>query len=114
MRSGVFAGAVLVLLAPLIVAAQQTESYSLGPGDQVSIVVFGESDLSLSFSVTDNGLLNYPFLGDIKVSGLTVSELQQRIADGLRGDYLIDPEVTVSITQYRPFFLNGEVSRPGR
>jgi len=93
--------------------AQQAAGYVLAPGDQVAITVFGEADLSMEFTLSDSGALNYPFLGEVRVSGLTMPELEKRIADGLRGDYLIKPEVTVSMKQYRPFFLNGEVNRPG-
>ena len=94
-------------------AAQQSEAYRLSSGDKVAISVFGEEDLSMTVTLGDDGLVKYPFLGEIEVSGLTVAELERVISDGLRGDYLINPEVTVRIEQYRPFFLNGEVSRPG-
>ena len=93
--------------------AQQSESYRLAAGDKVAISVFGEDDLSMSFTVSEDGLLNYPFLGQLKVTGLTTPELERSISNGLRGDYLINPEVTVRIEEYRPFFLNGEVNRPG-
>lgn len=102
----------LLLFAPLAVA-QQAFVYVLAPGDQVAISVFGEPDLSVEFTLGDSGELNYPFLGEIRVAGQTIPELENRIANGLRGDYLIDPDVTVSITQYRPFYLNGEINRPG-
>ena len=106
-------GATLLILLTSLAAAQQVTDYVLAPGDQVAISVFGEPDLSVEFTLSDNGALNYPFLGEIRVAGLTMPELEQRIADGLRGDYLINPDVTVSMKQYRPFFLNGEVNRPG-
>ena len=106
-------GATLVVLATSLAAAQQVSDYVLGPGDQVAISVFGEPDLSVEFTLSDSGALNYPFLGEIRVAGLTMPELEKRIADGLRGDYLIKPDVTVSMKQYRQFYLNGEVNRPG-
>ena len=104
---------VVLLLAVSAAAAQQSEAYRLAPGDKVAISVFGENDLSMDVMLADDGVLKYPFLGEIRVAGLTVPELRRTIADGLRGDYLINPEVTVAIRQYRPFFLNGEVNRPG-
>ena len=107
------AGATLLILLTSLAAAQQASSYTLAPGDEVAISVFGEPDLSVEFTLSDNGVLNYPFLGEIRVTGLTMPGLERRIADGLRGDYLINPEVTVLMKQYRPFFLNGEVNRPG-
>lgn len=105
--------AVLLILLASLAAAQQATRYALGPGDQIAISVFGEPDLSVEFTLSDNGVLNYPLLGEIRVAGLTMPELEKRIAEGLRGDYLINPDVTVSMTQYRPVFLNGEVKRPG-
>lgn len=88
-------------------------SYGLGAGDKISIRVFGEDDLSMDTLIGDSGVLSYPLLGDIKVLDLTISELERRIDRGLRGDYLINPSVNVSITQYRPFFIQGEVVSPG-
>ena len=88
-------------------------AYKLGPGDQIIITVFGEDDLSMNFRLNDTGTLNYPFLGELKIEGLGVAELEQLITSGLKGPYLINPEVTVSIGEYRPFFVHGEVERPG-
>jgi polysaccharide export outer membrane protein len=108
-----YVGATLLIALTSLTAAQQTTSYVLAPGDRVAISVFGEPDLSVEFTLSDNGALNYPFLGEVRVAGLTMTQLEQQIADGLRGDYLINPDVTVSMKEYRPFFLNGEVNRPG-
>ena len=101
-------------LAATAALAQPTDSvYRLGPGDRIIIKVFGEEDLSMDFRLNDSGRLNYPFLGELVVQGLTVTELEQRITRGLRDSYLRDPAVTVSIAEYRPFFLYGEVQKPG-
>jgi protein involved in polysaccharide export with SLBB domain len=112
---------VLALLMPLLAwgqagsatATQQPSGYSLGPGDEVSIRVFGEEDLSQKLKIASNGRMNFPFLGELNAAGLTTAELEKRIADGLRGDFLIDPKVSVTITDYRPFFVNGQVKSPG-
>jgi len=101
-------------LAAAAALAQPTDSgYRLGPGDRIIIKVFGEEDLSMDFRLNDSGRLNYPFLGELVVQGLTVAELEQLITRGLRGSYLRDPTVTVLIAEYRPFFVNGEVQKPG-
>lgn len=93
---------------------QSTDSgYRLGPGDQILINVFGEENLSMNFRLNDTGRLNYPFLGELTVEGLTLAELEQLITQGLKGPYLVNPEVTVSIGEYRPFFMQGEVNHPG-
>ncbi len=97
------------------VSAQPVEvsQYTLGSGDTVSITVYGQEDLSLETRLTDIGVINYPYLGEISVLGMTVSGLENFIYEGLKGDYLINPSVSVSIIEYRPFFINGEVKDPG-
>ncbi|MDD4946751.1 MAG: polysaccharide export protein [Gallionella sp.] len=88
-------------------------NFHLGPGDVISITVYGEEDLSRQhYRLPDSGLIMFPF-GEVAASGLTISELESRIADGLRGGYLVNPRVSVSIEEYRPFFINGQVAQPG-
>jgi polysaccharide export outer membrane protein len=87
--------------------------YTLGAGDQVQITVYGEKDLTTNIKINKSGVISFPFLSDIKVAGLSPKELETKIANGLRGDYLIDPQVSVSIAMYRPFFIHGQVKRPG-
>jgi polysaccharide export outer membrane protein len=101
------------LVAAAAFAQPADTDYRLGPGDQIIINVFGEKDLSMDFRLNDTGQLNYPFLGEIVVEGLTVAELEQFITRGLKDTYVLNPAVTVSIAEYRPFFLNGEVRKPG-
>ena len=104
----------LLSLAAAAAFAKPTDSdYRLGPGDRIIIKVFGEEDLSMDFRLNDTGRLNYPFLGEIIVEGRTVAELEQLITGGLKDTYLINPAVTVSIAEYRPFYLYGEVHTPG-
>lgn len=88
--------------------------YTLGSGDTLRIFVFGEPDLSFDeIRLTDSGSFSYPFLGDISAKGKTSSQVEETIIAGLKGDYLIDPKVNVSIVEYRPFYMNGEVKKPG-
>ena len=94
-------------------ANASTAEYRMNAGDRISIRVYGESDLSVDAMLAESGSINYPFLGELKVAGLTPSELESVIVNGLKGDYLINPSVTVSITQYRPVFIYGEVQVPG-
>lgn len=92
--------------------AQEQADYILGTGDTINIQVHGEGDLSFETRIGGDGTIRYPFLGDIKVTGRTVSQVRWLIADGLRGDYLDDPSVNVSVIEYRPFFILGEVKKP--
>lgn len=107
---------VLLVLARLSFAAEEEgmSNYRLGAGDTISIIVFDEKELSLKeVKLSDAGSISYPMLGEIRVLGLTVSALQQKVTDGLKGKYLIDPKVTVAIDQYRDVFVNGQVHKPG-
>lgn len=89
-------------------------TYQLGAGDMLTIRVLGEPELSLEkIRLTDAGTLSYPILGEIRLLGLTTSELEKIIADGLRGRYLKNPQVSVQMDEYRPFYVNGMVEKPG-
>ncbi len=105
----------VVLLALICFAtlADEAENYKLGPGDIIVIQVFGEDELKLETQLTDSGTVNYPFLGTIKVVGMTIKELEQRVYSGLKPDYFVEPNVFVGIVQYRPFYIHGEVKKPG-
>jgi polysaccharide export outer membrane protein len=87
--------------------------YRLGHGDRLSVQVYGESELSKEYAIGSNGRLSFPFIGEVPVMGLTAIEVGQRLTDALRGDYLIDPKVTVTVVRYRPIYVNGEVKSPG-
>ena len=102
------------LFAQFVSAAEPVEqSYRLAAGDRILIRVYGEDDMAVDTRLGDSGVISYPFIGDINARGLTVAELAQRITRGLKGPYLVDPVVSVDIAEYRPFFLNGEVNKPG-
>jgi polysaccharide biosynthesis/export protein VpsN len=103
-----------MLLATGVSSAQSTaDVYRLGPGDLIDVSVFGEQDLSIQARLDDSGAIDYPLLGTLSAKGLTAEELSARITSGLKGPYLINPRVTVAVSEYRPFFVNGEVERPG-
>ncbi|MFV8782791.1 polysaccharide biosynthesis/export family protein [Microbulbifer sp. SA54] len=103
----------IVLLFADIALAESEIGYRLGAGDKVSVRVYGESDLSISLLLDESGVINYPFLGEIKVFGLTPAELEEVIVSGLKGDYLVNPNVAVSVVEYRPIYIYGEVRSPG-
>jgi len=94
-------------------AKSSFSNYRLGVGDKVKIQVYGEEDLTIETTLTDAGTITYPLLGELKVSGLTIGELNAKIANGLKGGYLVDPNVTIYITEYRDYYINGEVEKPG-
>jgi len=87
--------------------------YKLNAGDAIAIRVFGEESLNIDVELDGTGVVNYPFLGKIFVSGLSVNSLTQLIASGLKDGYLNNPQVNVSIIKYRPFYVAGQVNSPG-
>jgi len=101
------------LFVSTLSAAELLTHYKLGPGDQIKIQVTGENDLLLDVLIGESGMISYPFLGDVNVNDLTVSELDDFITKGLKGPYLVDPDVTVSVQTHRKFFVDGKVEKPG-
>lgn len=91
----------------------QFSDYPLGSGDTVKITVYGEEELSIETRLSDAGTISYPFLGEMEVLNLTTSELSNKIATGLADGYLLSPNVNVAVLEYREFFINGEVKKPG-
>lgn len=92
-----------------------SSDYLLGAGDEIKINVFQEPDLSFEkILIPESGVISYPFLGSLAVSGRTVKSLEIEINDALAGDYLVRPKVLVSIERYRGFFLDGQVNVPGQ
>ena len=120
MPSPTFARLVAVLafaFATAAAALAQSDSisnYRLGSGDVITIQVLGEDDLKREkIRLSDAATISYPILGEIKLFGKTIAELETLIRDGLKGRYLVNPQVTVTIVEYRNFFINGQVEKPG-
>jgi protein involved in polysaccharide export with SLBB domain len=112
-RSATLALAALYFVPEQQALAQSSSEYRLGSGDLISIQVFGEEDLTMEVKLSNKATISYPFLGDIAVLDNTISQLESTITNGLKGDYLIEPRVNVSVKEYRPFFITGEVAAPG-
>lgn len=103
------------LVASTNTVAQSAANYALGPGDVLSIQVYEEPDLSFQeMRIGDTGMINYPLLGEVAVAGTTSGEFERLLREKLvDGEFLIAPAVTVTIVEYRPFYINGEVETPG-
>ena len=106
----------LAVFSVTTVVQAQTEihkSYVLGVGDEIKISVHDEGDLLVQSRLNDSNVISYPFLGEIRPVGMTISQLEKRIVEGLQPDYLLHPQVSVNVVRYRDFYINGEVRRPG-
>ena len=94
-------------------SSANADPYILGPGDTININVFQEPELSVESKISTNGTIDYPLIGELKIKGLTLSDTETLLDKKLRGDYLIDPQISVSIITHRPFFVTGAVRSPG-
>ena len=98
---------------PSLPSAGSPAELRVAPGDKVRVVVFGEDKLSGDFQIDNDGNISMPLGGTIKGAGLTKGELEQQITASLKSKYLRDPKVTVDVISYRPFYVLGEVNKPG-
>ena len=88
--------------------------YRLGTGDKLRITVFNEADLTGEFQVDSQGYVRLPLIGPVIAAGLSSLGLESRIAQAfVGGGYLVNPRVAVEILAYRPFYIIGEVTKPG-
>lgn len=99
--------------APQLRVAAIEDTYQLGTGDKIRVVVYGETDLGGEFQVDGNGRIGLPLIGDVQASGATPTQLEEAIAERLADGYLQNPRVSVEITTYRPFYVIGQVNKPG-
>jgi polysaccharide biosynthesis/export protein len=89
--------------------------YRLGPADQVRIVTYGEDRLTDKYPIDDNGNISIALLGNLKAGGLTTAELESEIKQRMiEQKVLLDPSVSVTVVEYRPIFVLGEVTKPGQ
>ena len=88
----------------------------LGPGDSVSIQVYGQPDMATTVYVSDDGTIPVPLAGPVQIAGLSPSEASKRIEKALKdGMFLVDPHVTLTVTVSRSQRVSvlGQVGKPG-
>ena len=88
--------------------------YTLGAGDKLRVVVFGQAGLTSTYIVDASGNVSIPLIGTVAARGRTTQTLSHAIAAKLKQGYVRDPHVSVEIETYRPFFILGEVTTPGQ
>lgn len=100
--------------APAPLSMPMLSSYRLGAGDVIGVNVFDEPEFSREqLRLNDVGSISLPLVGEIPVLGLTTGEAERAVADKLRGRILKNPVVSVTLQQYRTFFIQGQVRAPG-
>jgi len=93
--------------------AGSTADYHLGPGDKIHVQVFGAEDLSGDYLVSDDGTISSPLIGEIRAAGATRAEVERSVEQKLANNIVKNPKVTVTVLTYRPFYIYGEVVKPG-
>ncbi|RMF89999.1 MAG: hypothetical protein D6736_07460 [Nitrospinota bacterium] len=106
------------LLPPDLVLPQkpeQEETYTLGPQDGLRITIYDNPDLSREVVVSADGSFVYPLIGQVQATGLTVRQLEQELTRRLADGYLVEPQVSVTVTQYQSqkVYVLGAVRSPG-
>lgn len=111
------------LAAPPAAQAQGTPpptpkvEYVLGSGDTIRITVYQNPDLTTEARVSESGQISFPLLKDVRLGGLTITQAEKRLADGLRdGNFVKQPQVSILVLQVRgnQASVLGQVNRPGR
>ena len=93
--------------------AAPSQDYKLGTGDKLRVIVFGEADLGGEYVVDSGGFVRLPLIGQIHAAGDTVRQFESEVTSKLKDGYLKDPRVSAEVLNYRPFYIIGEISKPG-
>jgi polysaccharide export outer membrane protein len=101
------------LAVPVTATASAGYEYRLGSGDKIRLIVFGEPDLSGEFMISGDGVVSLPLIRDVRAAGLTATQLQMQIESAFKEGYLKDPRVSIEVLTFRPFYILGEVVKPG-
>lgn len=107
---------ILMVFTMLFVVSANAE-YTLGSGDFVRVIVYGDSELTRDLRVSENGVLTFPLIGEVNVGGKTTIEAEQRIASLLKqGGFIANPQVSVSVLEFlsKSVSVLGGVNKPGR
>ena len=90
------------------------EEYTIHERELIQINVYEHPDLSRDYRVSGDGTIFFPLLGELKVAGLTEKELQEKLTSLLADGFLVNPQITVRILEYRDYvYVTGEVKKPG-
>ncbi|HVI29303.1 polysaccharide biosynthesis/export family protein [Hansschlegelia sp.] len=112
--AALLAGCAAPRAVPPPLSADYDEPYVLASGDKLRINVFGQQNLTNSYAVEPDGSIAMPLVGRYQVSGKTSDQVRTGLEAKLKSGYLRDPNVSVEIESYRPFFILGEVTNAGQ
>ncbi|MGN6516237.1 MAG: polysaccharide biosynthesis/export family protein [Rhizomicrobium sp.] len=95
-------------------ADSAAENYQLAKGDKIHVDVFNESNLSGDYVVGPDGKITLPLAGQVQAAGLTIPQLHDSVVKTLSQGYVQQPNVTISSVDLRPYYILGEVNKPGK
>jgi len=112
----------LLLMLPLAACALNKQSYwvdtagpyQLNTGDVVRVTVYGDTNLTNTYKIDDSGAISFPLVGPIHVAGSTTEMAAKRLSAALANGFMRNPNVAVEVSEYRPFFIQGEVTTSGQ
>jgi polysaccharide export outer membrane protein len=99
--------------APAAMAPKRGE-FTLGPGDKIRVTVFGETAINGEYTVGPDGAISFPLIGTVEARARTIGQLRDALAQKLAAGYILDPRVSIDVLNFRPFYILGEVNRPGQ
>lgn len=103
-----------VVVAPVPAGPATTVSTLIQPGDRINMIVYGETNLTGLYNVNPSGLLSLPLIGTVRAAGRTRAEVEREITARYSKGYLQEPKVTISVVEFRPFYIMGEAEHPGQ
>jgi polysaccharide export outer membrane protein len=119
-RNAVLVAALVLLSAVVFSQSSFAESengpdaaYRLGSGDKLHITIFNQTDFNGDYEIDSSGNVQLPLIGSFPAAGMTVAEFQKALTAKLSEGYFVNPNITVAVLNYRPFYIIGEVNKPG-
>lgn len=88
-------------------------AYQIGAGDRLKVTVPEHEKMTVEADVSDDGTIELPLIGSVRAAGRTASDLRTALTERLARDFIKDPKVNVEVSKYRPFYVLGQVNRPG-
>lgn len=95
-------------------AERQAVAYQLGTGDRLRVTVFNEDNISGTYTVSADGTIALPLVGNIPAAGKTIPQFQADVTRKLEDGYVQEPKVSIEATNLRPYYILGEVNKPGK
>ena len=102
-----------IVILMMLLSSSIACAYDISSGDVLHLEVYGEAELTMDVTVDALGFVEYPFVGKVKVAGSAVESVKAEMVAMLKDGYFVNPQLTVAVKSFKPFFIQGEVKSPG-